>query len=138
MVIGGNLQEVRLFILTFTHELNFLNQFSSFEPQHTSDLSDCFLKYFLIPRMVYSQCHSSCVGERLIQRVDGGTLGPNPLMELHAVHLYLLCAYCMQGTTLTGVGYTVGDKTKSLPTWRFHSSGGFRFRIDEDVKVKVK
>ena len=34
MVIGGNLQEVRLFILTFTHELNFLNQFSSFEPQH--------------------------------------------------------------------------------------------------------
>ena len=29
------------------NELNFLNQFSSFEPQHTSDLNDCFLKYFL-------------------------------------------------------------------------------------------
>lgn len=77
------------------------------------------------------------MGKKLIQRVDGGTLGLNPLMELYAVHLYLLCAYCMQGTTLTGVGYTVVDKTKSLTTWRFHSSGGLRFRIDEDVGLDI-
>lgn len=49
------------------------------------------------------------MGKKLIQRVDGGTLGLNP-HNLYAVHL--LCAYCMQGTTLTGVGYTVVDKNK--------------------------
>ena len=75
--------------------------------------------------------------QKLIQRVDAGTLGPNPLMELYAVCLYLLCAYCMQGTILTGVGYTVVDKTKSLTAWSFHSSRGFRFRTDEDVDLDI-
>lgn len=48
-----------------------------------------------------------------------------------------MCAYCMQGTTLTGAGYTVVDKTKSLTAWSVHSSGRFRFRIDEDVDLDI-
>ena len=48
-----------------------------------------------------------------------------------------MCAYYVPSITLIGVGYTAVNKAKSLPSWSFHSSGGFRFRIDVEIGIDI-